>query len=176
MLLTRTSLERYASQMPMYYILYYTVAIAVNCTSDLQTNPSLFFNLFKAVISISGVYNLYGLSRSILKQFYLSPAFGNDPATWAMASPCNHITRTKSKHTPPFFVINPKYDFSFLHEDADKFVATLSDNEFRCKRLVTPNRNHLTVMKEFYWKEKPCSGNVEEMSILFIYECEATHK
>ncbi|EDV23157.1 uncharacterized protein TRIADDRAFT_58157 [Trichoplax adhaerens] len=127
----------------------------------------------KAAISISGVYDLGWLSRSVLKQFYLNPAFGNDPATWVKASPYNHITRAKSEITPPFLIINPKHDFLPLLNDANRFMASLRKNNFRCKHFITPNRNHLTIMKEFGLKERPCCGNVEEMCILFIYQCEA---
>lgn len=92
------------------------------------------------VISISGVYDLPAYAH--MAADYLGPVFGENPETWADASPLNHVTQG----APPFFLAHAEFDYPGAAPQTEAMAAALRAAGSGVKLVNVPGRNHVTIL------------------------------
>ena len=72
------------------------------------------------------------------------PAFGDDPAVRADASPLNHVR----PGLPPFLLLNAQRDLPTLRAQAEEFCTALRKEGCDARQMVIKDRNHNSLMFE----------------------------
>ncbi|XP_050403871.2 uncharacterized protein LOC126819711 [Patella vulgata] len=116
--------------------------------------------VIKGVISICGVYDLNNLSSRFLKQFYLTPVFGEKASVWHKASPLTHAKmaakRGENSPRPAYLLINAEYDLHLVKDTKD-MIEEFSQDDVSYRHVTIQGTTHFSIMNLF---QKNNSDNV----------------
>ncbi|KAL6044466.1 liver carboxylesterase-like [Balamuthia mandrillaris] len=119
----------------------------------------------KGVISLSGVFHLGRLKKNIItRHWYLTPAFGKDPAVYREASP---ITWAKQRTRFPFLLLNAASDFH-LHRDSTELAAVLREAGSKVTVCSVPKTNHRSIVSLIHSPK----DQVTPLLLAFIFQRE----
>lgn len=97
------------------------------------------------VIGISGPYDVEYMWEEggwFARRYFVEPAFGDEPATWAEASAPNYARAD----APPFLLIYAEHDHAGLAAQAYRLAAALAARGVQTPVHEVAGRNHLTII------------------------------
>jgi acetyl esterase/lipase len=97
------------------------------------------------VIGISGPYDVEYMWEEggwFARRYFVEPAFGDGPATWAEASAPNYARAD----APPFLLIYAEHDHAGLTAQAYRLAAALAARGVQTPVHEVAGRNHLTII------------------------------
>lgn len=97
------------------------------------------------VIGISGPYDVEYMWEEggwFARRYFVEPAFGDEPATWATASAPNYARAD----APPFLLIYAEHDHAGLAAQAYRLAGALAARGVQTPVHEVAGRNHLTII------------------------------
>ncbi len=98
------------------------------------------------VVGISGPYDVEYMwgeeGRWFARRYFVVPAFGDEPATWAEASAPSYARAD----APPFLVIYAEHDHAGLAAQAYRLSAALAAHGVETPVHEVPGRDHFTII------------------------------